>query len=311
MEECVDGDYQAFKAKGGAYIRSEFFGKYPELLEMVSDMTDDEIFHMMRGGHDPVKVYNAYKRAVEHTGGPTVILAKTVKGYGLASTQARNASHQEKKLTDDALEAFVKRFDIPIPVEDAKKGKFYRPAPDSPEIVYLQERRKELGGYMPDPRCQAAARASRRPQLDFFAEWTAGSKGRAVSTTMGFVSMLRHLMKDNEIGKLIVPIVPDEGRTFGLESAIRQVGIYAPEGQKYKPARRRHAALLPRRERRPDPRRRHHRSRLHGLVHRRRHRLLQLPRAHDSLLHVLLDVRLPAHRRHGLGLRRLARQAAS
>ncbi len=234
MEECVDGDYQAFKAKGGAYIRSEFFGKYPELLDMVSDMSDDEIFHMMRGGHDPVKVYNAYKQAVEHTGRPTVILAKTVKGYGLASTQARNASHQEKKLTDDALEAFVNRFEIPIPFEDAKKGKFYRPAPDSPEMVYLQERRKELGGYMPvrDAKPQHSFKA---PDLDFFAEWTAGSKGRAVSTTMGFVSMLRHLMKDNEIGKLIVPIVPDEGRTFGLESAIRQVGIYAPEGQKYKP----------------------------------------------------------------------------
>src|SRR5271163_864029 len=129
MEECVDGDYQSFKAKGGAYLRSEFFGKYPELLDMVSDMTDDEIFHMMRGGHDPVKVYNAYKQAVEHTGRPTVILVKTVKGYGLASTQARNASHQEKKLTDDALEAFVNRFEIPIPFEDAKKGKFYRPAP--------------------------------------------------------------------------------------------------------------------------------------------------------------------------------------
>jgi pyruvate dehydrogenase E1 component len=234
MEECVDGDYQAFKAKGGAYIRSEFFGKYPELLEMVSDMSDDEIFHMMRGGHDPVKVYNAYKQAIEHTGRPTVILAKTVKGYGLASTQARNASHQEKKLTDDALEAFVGRFDIPVPLEDAKKGKFYRPSDDSPEIVYLQERRKELGGYMPvrDAKPQHSFKA---PELDFFSEWTAGSKGRAVSTTMGFVSMLRHLMKDDAIGKLIVPIVPDEGRTFGLESAIRQVGIYAPEGQKYKP----------------------------------------------------------------------------
>src|SRR5277367_2043725 len=234
MEECVDGDYQAFKAKGGAYLRKEFFGKYPELLEMVSDMSDDEIFHMMRGGHDPVKVYNADKRAVEHTGRPTVILAKTVKGYGLASTQARNASHQEKKLTDDALEAFVSRFDIPVPLEDAKKGKFYRPAPDSPEMVYLQEHRQKLGGYIPtrDAKPQSSFKA---PELDSFSEWTAGSKGRAVSTTMGFVSMLRHLMKDNEIGKLIVPIVPDEGRTFGLESAIRQVGIYAPEGQKYKP----------------------------------------------------------------------------
>jgi pyruvate dehydrogenase E1 component len=234
MEECVDGDYQAYKAKGGAYIRKEFFGKYQELLDLVSDMTDDEIFALTRGGHDPVKVYNAYKRAVEHTGRPTVILAKTVKGFGLASSEARNASHQEKKLSDEALEAFVHRFDIPIPDEAAKQGQFFRPAPDSPEIQYLQERRKELGGYMPcrDVKPETSFKA---PELDSFAEWTAGSKGRAVSTTMGFVSMLRHLMKDPTIGKLIVPIVPDEGRTFGLESAIRQVGIYAPEGQKYKP----------------------------------------------------------------------------
>jgi len=234
MEECVDGDYQAFKAKGGAYIRSEFFGKYPELLDLVSDLSDDEIFHLMRGGHDPVKVYNAYQRAVEHTGRPTVILAKTVKGFGLASAEARNASHQEKKLSDEALEAFVERFDIPIPLEDAKQGKFYKPSSDSPEIVYLQERRTVLGGYLPQ-RNASIQKSFTAPDLSYFSEWTAGSKGREVSTTMGFVSMLRHLLKDKEIGKLIVPIVPDEGRTFGLESAIRQVGIYAPEGQKYKP----------------------------------------------------------------------------
>ena len=234
MEECVDGDYQAFKAKGGGYIRREFFGKYPELLEIVSDMSDEEIFHLMRGGHDPVKVFNAYKRAVEHTGRPTVILAKTVKGFGLASAQARNASHQEKKLSDESLEAFVQRFDIPIPLEDAKQGKFYKPSSDSPEIVYLQEHRQSLGGYMPQ-RDASIQKSFTAPDLAYFAEWTGGSKGREVSTTMGFVSMLRHLLKDKEIGRFVVPIVPDEGRTFGLESAIRQVGIYAPEGQKYKP----------------------------------------------------------------------------
>jgi len=233
MEECVDGEYQAFKAKGGAYLRQEFFGKYPELLEMVSDMTDNQLADLHRGGHDPVKVYNAYKRAVEHTGRPTVILAKTVKGFGLASTQARNASHQEKKLTDGALLAFAKRFGLPISNEAAKHGEFYKPATDSPEIVYLQERRKVLGGYI--PRREVVASEFKAPKLDYFAEWTGGSKGREVSTTMGFVSILRHLLKDPAIGKLIVPIVPDEGRTFGLESAIRQVGIYAPEGQKYKP----------------------------------------------------------------------------
>src|SRR5271170_3257778 len=233
MEECVDGQYQAFKAKGGAYLRQEFFGRYPELLDLVSDMSDDQLADLHRGGHDPIKVYNGYKRAVEHTGRPTVILAKTVKGFGLASTQARNASHQEKKLTDEALIAFVKRFELPISEEEATHGQFYRPAPDSPEIHYLQERRQALGGYL--PRREVFKSDFKAPELDFFTEWTAGSKGREVSTTMGFVSILRHLLKDPEIGKLIVPIVPDEGRTFGLESAIRQVGIYAPEGQKYKP----------------------------------------------------------------------------
>lgn len=233
MEECVDGEYQAFKAKGGAYIRSEFFGKYPELLELVKDMSDDEIFHLHRGGHDATKIYNAYKRAVEHKGGPTVILAKTVKGYGLGSTQARNAAHQEKKVADDALVDFIRRFDLPIPEENARKGKLYLPPQDSPEMVYMQQRRKSLGGYMPKRDVQRID--VKAPGLDSFAEWTSGSRGRAVSTTMGFVSMLRHLMKDDKLGKLIVPIVPDEGRTFGLESAIRQVGIYASEGQKYKP----------------------------------------------------------------------------
>jgi len=234
MEECVDGDFQAYKAKGGAYLREHFFGKYPELLSLVADKTDDELIHLHRGGHDPLKIYNAYKRAVEHKGGPTVILAKTVKGYGLGSAQARNATHSEKKLADDALAAFVQRFDIPIPPEAAKDAAFYRPDPSDPALQYMQARRQELGGYLPartvpEPTFKA-------PKLDFFKEWLAGSKGRAVSTTMGFVGgMLRGLLKDPTIGKLIVPIVPDEGRTFGMESVIKQVGIYAPEGQKYTP----------------------------------------------------------------------------
>jgi pyruvate dehydrogenase E1 component len=233
MEEAVDGDYQAYKAKGGAYLRKEFFGKYPELLELVSHITDEQLANLHRGGHDPTKIYNAYKRALEHHGGPTVILAKTVKGYGLGGTQSRNASHQEKKLSDGALYEFVKRFKIPVPEAAAKEGQLYRPAQDSPEIVYMQERRRELGGYLPNremPKLEFKA-----PPLSEFKEWTGGSRGREVSTTMGFVSILRHLLKDPTIGKLIVPIVPDEGRTFGLESAIRQVGIYASEGQKYQP----------------------------------------------------------------------------
>ncbi len=237
MEECVDGDFQAFKAKGGAYLRREFFGKYPELLELVADYTDEQLGALHRGGHDPAKIYNAYKRATEHTGGPTVILAKTVKGYGFAGTQARNASHQEKKLTDDALAAFVKQFDLPLTDELAKDAKPWKPGPDAPELQYMQQRRQSLGGYLPARTVPASQWGSKyeAPKPEFFAEWIAGSKGREVSTTMGFVSILRSLMKEPTIGKLIVPIVPDEGRTFGLESAVRQVGIYASEGQKYKP----------------------------------------------------------------------------
>jgi len=233
MEECVDGEYQAFKAKDGAFVRKEFFGKYPESLALVEHMTDDEIWHLNRGGLDPQKVFNAYKRAVEHKGSPTVILAKTIKGYGLGSAQARNATHQEKKLSDDAVAAFVKNFEIPIPESAAKQGVPYKPAEDSPEIRYLKERRKELGGFLPArdvPKSNVQA-----PPLSSFSESLEGSKGRAVSTTMGYVSMLRHLMKDPNIGKLVVPIIPDEGRTFGMESIIRQVGIYASQGQLYKP----------------------------------------------------------------------------
>ncbi|HWX54967.1 MAG TPA: pyruvate dehydrogenase (acetyl-transferring), homodimeric type [Verrucomicrobiae bacterium] len=233
MEECVDGEYQAFKAKDGAFVRKEFFGKYPETLALVEHMTDDEIWHLQRGGLDPQKVYNAYRRAVEHTDTPTVILAKTIKGYGLGSAQARNATHQEKKLSDEALAAFVSNFDIPIPEHEAKQGLPYKPADDSPEIQYLQARRKELGGYVPSR--QVPAKNFEAPPLKAFTESLEGSKGRAVSTTMGFVSMLRYLLKDATIGKLVVPIVPDEGRTFGMESIIRQVGIYASHGQLYKP----------------------------------------------------------------------------
>ena len=238
MEECVDGDFQNFKAKDGAYLREHFFGKYPELLEMVKDMTDEQLGGLHRGGHDPVKVYNAYKQAVEHKGGPTVILAKTVKGYGLGSAQARNATHSEKKLTEDGLALFVKRFKIPVPEQAAKDGAFYRPEPDAPELMYMQARRRELGGYLPEravPEIKERAPDFKAPTLDFFKTWTDGSKGRSVSTTMGFVNILNALMKDKAIGRWVVPIVPDEGRTFGLESSIRQVGIYAVEGQKYTP----------------------------------------------------------------------------
>ena len=233
MEECVDGDYQSCKVKGGAYIRSYFFGKYPQLLELVAERSDEELSRLRLGGHDPQKVYNAYKYAVEHRGAPTVILAKTIKGYGLGSAEARNATHQEKKLNDENLAHFRARFDIPIPEQAAHDGAPYRPAEDSLEILYLKECRKKLGGYILQR--QVPKFDIKVPEMDYFAESIAGSKGRAVSTTMGYVSMLRHLLKHPDIGKLIVPIVPDEGRTFGMESLIRQVGIYASQGQLYEP----------------------------------------------------------------------------
>jgi len=233
MEECVDGELQTFKAKGGAYIRREFFGKYPELLKLVEHMSDDELHRLTRGGHDPQKVYNAYLRAVQHTGSPTVILAQTVKGYGLGSAEARNATHSEKKLADQALSAFRTRFDIPIPESAARDGSLYLPVEDSEELKYMRERRRQLGGFIPTRELPKLHFDT--PSIAEFSESLAGSKGRAVSTTMGYVSMLRQLLKDPKIGKLIVPIIPDEGRTFGMESIIRQVGIYASKGQLYKP----------------------------------------------------------------------------
>jgi pyruvate dehydrogenase E1 component len=306
LGEVVDGEYQTYKVKGGEYIRREFFGKYPELLEMVSDMSDEELHRLTRGGHDPQKVYNAYKRAVEHEGAPTVILAHTVKGYGLGSAEARNATHQEKKLADQALTAFRSRFAIPIPEEAAREGRLYCPPDDSPEIVYARKCREELGGFVltrevPPPSFQA-------PALTEFADSLAGSKGRAVSTTMGFVSMLRQLMKDKEIGKLIVPIIPDEGRTFGMESIIRQVGIYASQGQLYKPHDQ--DMLL------------YYREEKNGQILEEgiteagsmasftaagtaytNYKVPTIP-----FFTYYFDVRVPAHRRHGLGIRRFPRQ---
>lgn len=234
MQECVDGEFQNFKARGGAYVRQEFFGKYPELLELVADMSDDELASLPRGGHDPVKVYNAYKRAFEHTGSPTVILAKTVKGYGLGeAAEGRNTTHQQKKLNENELLKLRERFRIPIPESAVHTVSFYRPPEDSPEIQYLKKRREALGGYLP----ARAARPVRLdvPGLDFFEESLRGSGGRPVSTTMAFVAILKQLLKHPEIGRRIVPIIPDEARTFGMESLFRQISIYAPGGQLYKP----------------------------------------------------------------------------
>ena len=234
MMECVDGEYQNFTVRGGAYVRQEFFGKYPELLELVADMSDEELASLPRGGHDPVKVYNAYKRAFEHTGGPTVILAKTVKGYGLGeAAEGRNTTHQQKKLNENELLKLRERFRIPIPESTVHTVSFYRPPEDSPEIQYLKKRREALGGYLPARKPRPVRLGV--PGLDYFQESLKGSGGRPVSTTMAFVAILKQLLKHPEIGRRIVPIIPDEARTFGMESLFRQISIYAPGGQLYKP----------------------------------------------------------------------------
>jgi pyruvate dehydrogenase E1 component len=234
MGEVVDGEYQTYITRDGAYIRQHFFGKYPELLDLVSHLSDQELYKLHRGGHDPCKVFNAFKAATEFTGRPTVVLAHTVKGYGLGEAgEGRNISHQQKKLNEAELEQFKSRFEIPIPDEAARTASFYKPPEDSPEIAYLQERRRELGGYVPSrtvPPKQVIA-----PPLDYLKESLEGSAGREVSSTMALVRVLTLLLKHPEIGKRVVPIIPDEARTFGMESLFRQYGIYASQGQLYKP----------------------------------------------------------------------------
>jgi len=234
MGEAVDGEYQSFKAKDGAYVRKEFFGKYPELLKLVEHMTDDEIFALRRGGHDPQKVYNAYKRAIEHTGSPTVILAKTIKGYGLGEAgEGRNVTHQQKKLTDEEMMYFRRRFEIPVPDETVTGISFYKPSEDSPEMRYMRERREAMGGSLPVRNVKKIELQA--PPIEVLSESLSGSSGRQVSTTMAFVRVLTLLLKDRAIGKYIVPIIPDEARTFGMESLFRQYGIYASRGQLYTP----------------------------------------------------------------------------
>lgn len=234
MEECVDGEYQNFKAKGGAYTREHFFGKYPELKEMVAAMSDEDIWRLNRGGHDPHKVYAAYAAAVKHQGQPTVILAKTVKGYGMgAAGEAQNLAHQQKEMDLESLKAFRDRFQIPIADEDLPRLPFYRPAEDSPEMRYLHARREALGGYLPSRRRRAEPLTA--PPLATFRNMLESTGERQISTTMAFVRILTTLLRDKTLGKHIVPIVPDEARTFGMEGLFRQVGIYSPLGQLYEP----------------------------------------------------------------------------
>jgi pyruvate dehydrogenase E1 component len=234
MEQAVDGDYQNYKVRGGAYTREHFFGTHPELRAMVANLTDDDIWQLDRGGHSPQKVYAAYAAAVKHEGQPTVVLAKTVKGYGMGEAgEGMNITHQQKKIGEQALRAFRDRYRIPISDEDLEHVPFYKPPESSPELRYMHERRKALGGYLPVRRLSAPALPV--PPLEIFAAHLKGTGDRDISTTMAFVRMLAALLRDPQLAPRIVPIVADEARTFGMEGLFRQLGIYAAEGQLYEP----------------------------------------------------------------------------
>ena len=234
MEECVDGEYQNFKQKGGAYTREHFFGKYPELKEMVAAMSDSDIWRLNRGGHDPHKVYAAYHAAVNHKGQPTVILAKTVKGYGMGDAgEGQNTTHQQKSMDIESLKKFRDRFDLPLSDEQVEKLSYYKPAPDSPEMQYIAERNAAMGGHVPKRRQKGNALTV--PALSAFENMLGDTGEREISTTMAFVRILSTLVRDKEIGQFVVPIVPDEARTFGMEGMFRQLGIYSSIGQLYEP----------------------------------------------------------------------------
>ncbi len=234
MEECVDGDYQSYKVNNGAYVREKFFGQYPELKKMVEHMSDDDIWRLNRGGHDSQKVFAAYAQAVANTGNPTVILAKTIKGYGMgAAGESQNITHQQKKMTIEQVRAFRDRFSIPISDAVINDIPFYRPDDDSPEIQFLQKQRAALGGYLPARNVHVDKLVI--PELSAFVSVTQSSGERELSTTMAFVRILSILLKDKELGSRIVPIVPDECRTFGMEGLFRQIGIYSIVGQLYTP----------------------------------------------------------------------------
>ena len=234
IEEVVDGDFQNYVVKGGGFVREHFFGKYPELLEMVANKSDKDIWHLDRGGHDPQKVYAAYEKAVNHKGQPTVILAKTIKGFGMGEAgEGQNITHSQKKMGEKALQAFRNRFNIPIEEDKLSETPFYRPPEDSPEMQYLMERREKLGGSIPQQVCNT--HSLKVPKLDFFEPQIVGSNDRKISTTMAFVRILTKLLRDKDLGRFIVPIVPDEARTFGMEGLFRQIGIYSSSGQVYEP----------------------------------------------------------------------------
>jgi len=236
MMETLDGDYQAFKANDGAFVRKNFFGRHPKLLEMVAKMSDDDIWRLNRGGHDPQKVFAAYHRAVNHQGQPTVLLIKTVKGFGMGKIgEGKNTAHQTKKMVDEDVKAFRDRFNIPIPDDKIAEVPFYKPADDTPEMRYLHERRQALGGYLPQRRVKAEEQFTVPPLETFKATLEPTAEGREISTTQAYVRFLTQLLRDKEIGPRTVPILVDEARTFGMEGLFRQIGIYNPQGQQYTP----------------------------------------------------------------------------
>ena len=234
MEECVDGEYQAMKSHDGAFVRKHFFGKYPELESLVANMSDDDIWRLNRGGHDPHKMYAAYAAATKHVGQPTVILAKTIKGYGMGeSGEGQNITHQQKKMGTSSIKAFRDRFSVPIADDQLEQVPFYRPPEDAPEMKYLRSRIKAMGGSLPSRRRKAESLEV--PALSAFDAQLKGTDDREVSTTMAFVRILNTLVRDKKLGKFVVPIVPDESRTFGMEGMFRQLGIYSSVGQLYTP----------------------------------------------------------------------------
>ena len=234
MGEITDGQYQKYFVESGAYFRQNFFGTDPRLLKMVEHLSDEQLSRLRLGGHDPIKVHAAFKAATDHTGSPSIVLAKTIKGYGLGEAgEGKNITHQQKKLNEDELAIFRSRFGIPIPDDELQHAPFYRPSDDSAEIKYMQERRQQLGGYMPQRKVRATP--LKAISESHFEEFYKGTEGREASTTMVFVRLLSKLLRDPEIGKLIVPIIPDEARTFGMEALFRQVGIYSSVGQLYEP----------------------------------------------------------------------------
>ncbi len=238
MEEAVDGDYQKYSVEPGSYTRKHFFGKYPELASKVNHLTDQQIHKLLRGGHDPKKVYTAYKAAIEHKGQPTVILAKTIKGYGLGEAgEGRNVTHQQKKLNEKELREFRERLNVPISDEEIAETPFYRPPTDSPEMKYLLERRRALGGFVPARRVKKLEPVP-LPDAAYYDEFLKGGGDTEVSTTMAFVRLLTKLLRHPGIGRQVVPIIPDEARTFGMDALFRQIGIYSPKGQLYEPVDR-------------------------------------------------------------------------